>query len=555
MISRISHLAFIFLAVTFCGCDLKFQDTSTDVQDEQPIQLTWGPGLKSQPAWSPDGSKIAYSEARWASELLSISFDGQIVDAIGSTKDEIRNNEFDISPATGELVYAARSKFHLWKVNLAQKTEQLLTPNLYSEIQPAWSPDGQWIAFSAMSEAGGPRRIWLVSADGQTTQQISRGSGSHFNPTWSPDGKNIAYVVRQNSESGIWVMAVDSPQKYKLTPDYTHNFSPDWSPDSGTIVFTASRNDTLGIWSVPARGGRAEKLSRTFKQASDPKWSPDGTRIAFLTGGAIWIMNPRGEILAQADIYTVPPRWAPSGDAFLVADSRQYSVISLYSFPDQATSQVTGLDGYFRDSNPAWFPDNQTIAFVRAPQDLFSEFQIWKASLSGEKPTPLFPNAHALERQTDPAVSPDGNWVLYSSFSTLTLASTSDEIKIDLTPYIGSSLDNPSWSPDGDAFVCTHSRSNSLKIFARHPVNQFEKINEIRGDYRYPSWSRAHPVFGSYLAMEGDVGIYIVAIGETQPNLVIVDGRHPCWSPDGQTLAYVKWNQLFMQQALIKFPE
>ena len=104
-------------------------------------------------------------------------------------------------------------------------------------------------------------------------------AGLQSEPAWSPDGRFIAYSSDKSGNFDIWVQPVGGGDAVQVTKSPAHDWQPDWSPDGNQIVFRSEREGG-GLFVVPALGGRERKVSPFGYR---PRWSPDGTKILFLT--------------------------------------------------------------------------------------------------------------------------------------------------------------------------------------------------------------------------------------------------------------------------------
>ena len=127
------------------------------------------------------------------------------------------------------------------------------------DVEPAWSPDGRWLAFR--SDRVGSRGLYVVGVDGRGLRRLGDGSS----PDWSPDGERIAFAAAD----GIRVIAPDGSGAHLLAP----GTGPRWSPDGTEILFQAGRE--LQVIDV------ATGAVRTLSPGLDAEWSPDGSKIAF----------------------------------------------------------------------------------------------------------------------------------------------------------------------------------------------------------------------------------------------------------------------------------
>jgi WD40 repeat protein len=145
---------------------------------------------------------------------------------------------------------------------------------------PAWSPDGTRIVF-----AGGPYGLFRVNADGSGgVTPLTSGS----QPAWSPDGKKILFLRDGGAQSDLYLMNPDGTAQVRLTDTAAAGLSwlsgPAWSPDGRQIVFRANTAADRGLqhlFKINADGRGLTELTKANRDDYDPAWSPDGTRIAF----------------------------------------------------------------------------------------------------------------------------------------------------------------------------------------------------------------------------------------------------------------------------------
>jgi TolB protein len=222
-----------------------------------------------EPAWSPDGSTIAFASKRSGNfDLYAMSADGSGTRRLTSTKED--------------------------------------------DTQPTWSPDGDRIAFAR----GAPSRIFVMNADGSNAHRVTDEQAEEGEPAWSPDGHSIAYVRREPGSSirEVWLVGPDGSQRRRLTKLNGVAQAPAWSPDGRQIAFSANTtSNRFDIYTIGA-DGKGARLMTSRDDSIEPAWSPDGKTIVFAEGGALVVIdvaNGDESRLTDPDDNDSSPAWAP----------------------------------------------------------------------------------------------------------------------------------------------------------------------------------------------------------------------------------------------------
>src|SRR3954452_7734468 len=121
-------------------------------------------------------------------------------------------------------------------VNLDGTAAHTLTNRpLAFDARPAWSPDGNRIAFESLAD--GKRSIWVMQADGQGLRRLTEATGlaADSSPAWSPDGNRIAYASDRDGNSEIYAVGADGSDLRRLTSNTANDGFPAWSPDGSKI--------------------------------------------------------------------------------------------------------------------------------------------------------------------------------------------------------------------------------------------------------------------------------------------------------------------------------
>ena len=150
-----------------------------------------------------------------------------------------------------------------------------ITPDDFDNDKPAWSPDGQKIAFSSSHSSETRQDIWTINADGTGQQQVTSIAGQDRDPTWSPDGSKIAFTTNWDGNSEIYVVNADGSGLHNITNNVENqDDAPAWSPDGTKIAFNKeSANGRFGVWIMLADGSSPQQ--QTFGLFDFfPDWQP-----------------------------------------------------------------------------------------------------------------------------------------------------------------------------------------------------------------------------------------------------------------------------------------
>src|SRR5262245_14555244 len=163
-------------------------------------QITSWPGLDCNPAFAPNGESIAYSSDHTGSFEIFVKPIAPGGREIQLTNDGQQNFDPAWSPDGGYIAYYSMKRHGIFVMPSLGGVPKQLTE---FGSHPVWSPDGQWLVFQSVSSPDlgavpmGSSTIWMVSSQGGAAKQITQNGspfGSHFAPSWSPDGKRIALL-------------------------------------------------------------------------------------------------------------------------------------------------------------------------------------------------------------------------------------------------------------------------------------------------------------------------------------------------------------------------
>ncbi|HVT14891.1 MAG TPA: protein kinase [Thermoanaerobaculia bacterium] len=497
-------------------------------------QLTDLPGSETFPSLSPDGNYFAYCKTAGGRSHIYLQRAGG-----GNSIDLSRD-----SPA--------------------------------SDTQPAFSSDGQQIAFRSERDGGG---IFLMGATGESVRRLT--DFNCYNPAWSPDAtevlcatEGVADPAVRTSDSRIWRIDVATgARRLVLEADAVQ---PSWSPHGRRIAYWGLPGTSGGaghrvLWTIPADRtspvGSREAVPLVDDQYLNwsPIWAPDGKYVYFASdrSGAmnLWrvaIDEATGKPLGGPEPLSAPSPW--SGLLSISRDGRRIayatrdgkSNIERVAFDPTAGRVMGPLQPVTQGSRFVRFcdasPDGRWIAFNSTfPQeDLFI----------------VHPDGSGLRQLTNdrykdrgPVWSPDGSRIAFYS-------NRSGRYELWIIRPDGSGLEqitsadgpgptfNPIWSPDGRKLACfLNLRGTALVDLARHPAGrvstELPPASGTNEGFNATSWSPD----GRWLAgsIDGDVVVYSFQSGRY--SRLTGHGSFPHWLHDSSRLLYLDEGKLFLLDA------
>ena len=270
-------------------------------------QLTYDFGGAWGPAWSPDGTRIAFVSGRHTG-LGAFLNEGEIyvvnLDGSGETRLTRSGGTSDgptWSPDGSRIMFWSDGEIHVMEADGSDAIN--LTKNAGLDGYPAWSPDGSRFAFT--SGRDGNAEIYVMNADGSGATNLTNNAADDWNPVWSPDSRRIAFISSRNAGiADIYLMNADGSGQANLTYSHASDSHPAWSPDGTRIAFTASpRFYDSEVYVINTDGSGETNLTNHAADDAGPVWSPDGSRIAFVSdraggaGGGLVGQRP-GELIA-----------------------------------------------------------------------------------------------------------------------------------------------------------------------------------------------------------------------------------------------------------------
>lgn len=428
------------------------------------------PQFDSDPAFSPDGTRIAFRSTRNGGGIF-------VMGADGSGPRQLTNIGFhpEWTPDGNHIVYAtvgatgavdiAPPSSEVWKVEVA--TEKATRISVGDCLFPTVSPTMgvQRLACTSRRLPGerdaGRRSIITMRLDGSDVRRVTDDAAMNHSPMWSHDGRHLYFVSDRGGTMGLWRVGIDV-ETGRLTGEPQQVFTPSqWvgttsRSDDGRLIALTSYDGGSQVERVPfdpVQGkvtGPAQRVTNDRLAWRFPEPSPDGQRVAmssFLRWQDIYVIGVDGSRLTRLtdDVHEDRrPRWSPRGDRIAFFSTRG-GIHSLWTVrPDGGgLREIVRLDGVALIS-PVWSPDGLRIA---------------ASEITGQGRTFIFPVGD------DPAVEP-----------------------LDVLPPLPGTVEfePKSWSGDGQRIVGTRVRAGSSETIWVYDVAKRQYSEITTGGI--PSW-------------------------------------------------------------------
>lgn len=504
--------------------------------------LLAGAAVLATPLAAAPAKKDAKTEEKWSVEAPK----GAVLKQVPISTDEGTWMDVDVSPDGQTLAFTLLGD--IYTMPITGGTPKRIAEGLSWDVQPRFSPDGTRIAFT--SDRGGGDNIWVMNTDGSDKRQVTKEDFRLLNqPAWSPDGRYIAakkhFTTERSAGTGeIWLYHVSGGGGVQVVERANERLQkelgePVFAPDGSAIyytrnttggnVFEYAQDSNAGIFAIERKDlatGEVTTAVSGYGGAVRPAPSPDGKQIAFVRRERdqtqLWVKD--------------------------LASGREAMVYGKLDLDVQETWAVTGVY-----PNIDWLPDSSGLVFWaggklnRVNRDgtghTVIPFKVNDTRAIANAPHPVIevaPDSFTTTMPRFATLSPDGASVVFETLGRLyTKSAKGKDLPRPLTGDPENVLEAfPAFSRDGGALAYVRWSDDKLGEIVLADAQGQSRVLTGPGHYGNLAFSPDGMMIafekreGGYLTspdFSQDPGIYVMPVAGGEPRLVTRDGANPQW--------------------------
>lgn len=427
-----------------------------------------------------------------------------------------------LSPDGNTIVYARRNGTD-WDIFTQRiggfNAQNLTASHVGDDTQPAFSPDGAYIAFRSERDGGG---VFVMGASGESVRRLSD-RGPAYHPAWSPDSQQVIYTEerfrdpreRAVSPHRLWAVNIKTLEKRLITT--ADVVQPQWSPNGHRLAYWASdAGSQRDLWTMTPTGDDAVRVTDDAAIDWNPIWSPDGKYLHFVSdrsgGMQLWRIamdELTGRALGAPELVPVPSAF--SQHISLSRDGKRLAYVTVNSRRHLYRSEVDARREYIIGQPEALVmgarqgvdidisPDGERLVYTTMA-DSREDLAVLSSDGNGE-PRWLTDDEY---KDRGPRWSPDGKQIAFystrsGSFEIWLINADGTGLR-RLTETGNDKAFQPLWSPDGKRLVFTNIRGEASMIEVDKPWR--EQTPQVLNPKREPPlqfWPVAWSADGSRL--------------------------------------------------------
>jgi Tol biopolymer transport system component/DNA-binding winged helix-turn-helix (wHTH) protein len=425
-------LLVFLVCATFAGWRwMKLRRSNDAPVGKTAVPITSFPGIEISPAFSPGtGDRVAFSWRGKQQDNWDIYV--QVVGA-GNPLRLTEHAAVDVNPAwSPDGRFVAFSRFEKGKCEIREVpalggAEVKLADCEFNEVPAlAWSPDGKWLAWPDRAQAGEPFRIVLFELESSQKRVLTAppaGSLGDLDVAFAPDSQSLAFL--RSPVPGVedaWIVKLAGGEPRRVTTDNVKVHGVDWTPDGRHLVYASNRGGLFSLWrssvTESSESREPQSLGTGGGNTDAPSVAPDGKRIAYelwQDEANIYRLDLKQPSDAQATKLLFSTRWdwnpaySPDGARIaFVSDRRGSSEIWMADKDGGNLVQRTSFGGPLVTA-PQWSPDSGQIVFDARVD---GNADLWLIEPDSARPRRL---TTAAAEEIAPSFSRDGRWVYFGS--------------------------------------------------------------------------------------------------------------------------------------------
>ena len=261
--SRIAYITKLGKRYALQVADADGANPQTVVSSNEPI---------ISPAWSPDGTKLAYVSFEKKKPIVFVQ------SLTSGSREMVANYKGNNSAPTWSpdgsklaivLTYGANSQ--IYTIDASGGGLKQVTKSNAIDTEPAFSRDGNWIYFS--SDRGGRPQIYRVAAGGGDASRVTFEGAYNVSPRFSPDGKSLVYIRNDGGKFRVAMQDLASGQT-QLLSEGSQDESPSFAPNGRVILYATKLGGRGSLAAVSSDGKVRQRLSESRGDVREPAWGP-----------------------------------------------------------------------------------------------------------------------------------------------------------------------------------------------------------------------------------------------------------------------------------------